>query len=126
MIHCRGLIIIDTITFPIIIISNRSDSITRRFLLENSLNEKYQEQLSHEQNHDGFDSCYRIEITRFIILTMDLYINKIEISDVPMDLNKTFNVRIQKDNCKHLLSISKLSFRVCLIWPAIKYKLRNS
>ena len=43
-----------------------------------------------------------------------------------MDLNKTFNVRIQKDNCKHLLSISKLSFRVCLIWPAIKYKLRNS
>jgi hypothetical protein len=43
-----------------------------------------------------------------------------------MDLNKTFNVRVQKDNCKHLLNISKMSDRERLSWPATKYKFRNS
>ena len=72
LIHCRRLIIINTIKFPIIIISNHSDSITRRFLLENSLNGNINNNLLSRQNHDGFESRYWIEITCFIILPIDL------------------------------------------------------
>ena len=46
--------------------SNHPDSITRRFQLENSLNEKYQDTIiTQEQNHKmDLKGRYRIEITK--------------------------------------------------------------